>query len=92
VVDFFRALDEGDVDAAADLVCPDYLAELGSDLGGLAAYSYQPPRFESDEERGSVRELVVSLTYSDAEDTFSERLRITVSGGEAARVCGIVPL
>ncbi len=34
VVEFFGALDGGDVDAAADLVCPDYLAELGDDLDG----------------------------------------------------------
>lgn len=91
VVEFFGALDGGDVDAAADLVCTEYLAELGDDLDELAAYSYEPPQFESDEEQGSDREVVVSLTYSDSEEPFTERLRITVSGGDSARICGIVP-
>ena len=91
MVEFFGALDDGDVDAAADLVCPDYLAELGDDLDELAAYSYEPPQFESDEEKGSDREVVVSLTYSDSEEPFTERLLITVSGGDGARICGIVP-
>jgi hypothetical protein len=92
VVEFFAALDDGDVDAAADLVCADYLEdELGSDLPRLATYSYQPPLFESDEEQGSLRELVVSLTYSDSEKTFNERVRISVRDAFGALICGIAP-
>ena len=92
MVEFFAALDDGDVDAAADLVCSDYLEDdLGPDLTRLATYSYDLPDFEYEEEHGWDRDLVVSLTYSDSEETYSERVRITVSGGLGARVCGIVP-
>jgi hypothetical protein len=92
VVEFFAALDDGDVDAAADLVCADYLEdELSSDLPRLAMYSYEPPVFESDEEQGSLRELVVSLTYSDSEQTFNERFRISVRDAFGALICGIAP-
>ena len=91
VVEFFAALDDGDVDAAADLVCSDYLDDVGPELERLATYSYDPPQFESEEEHGLGRELVVSLTYSDAEETYSELVRITVSGGLGVQVCGIVP-
>ena len=92
MVEFFAALDDGDVDAAADLVCSDYLDDVGPGCSTrLATYSYDPPQFESEEEHGLGRELVVSLTYSDAEETYSELVRITVSGGLGVQVCGIVP-
>jgi hypothetical protein len=92
VVEFFAALDDGDVDAAASLVCADYLEdELGSDLPRLATYSYEPPLFESEEEEGSRRELVVALTYSDSQETFNERLRISVRAASSALICGIAP-